>query len=68
MTFKHEYLGVFKADPRYDALYDALLNYYNSAEHSTSAEARTMYARFRKWCSDNGYTQTEINNMKRQIR
>ena len=67
--FKHEYECSFEPDERESALSDRILKYYETAIYSINPrDHEANYVKFKKWCDERGYTQEEINRVKRSIR
>jgi len=60
--------GVYIPDLRVIDLEERLAMYYTQTPKEVSnKDAQAHYKQFISWCTDNGYTQEEINQAKRNV-
>ena len=67
--FKRQYLGDFKPDVRDIELHKKLERYYkDTPDDMPNRTSMKYWEEFKRWCSDRGCTQDEINRAKRDAR
>lgn len=63
--FKRQFLGDWTVDERFEALVERLQQYYrDTPDYMDNRDARPHWEAFKKWCSERGYTKTEVDRAK----
>jgi hypothetical protein len=57
--------AVYEPDPRYVRLVERYHEYCSTSEYLDNLSARALYKEFKDWCVLHGYTQDDINYVRR---